>query len=165
MNSTTPIDPSVVRPLSTNPLPVNKQAARIFWKAPWWAKLPLEDKEALIRIPARIEDLINTTNAPPERPGNKHNQIQDRRGHKMKNKHGLVVLIIGYAYCRPLNPRNVKRLELWHQGHNWCHATVNEKVRAQAHFWYAFSKGQIIIICTRNSKWKMAGNYEPLSLA
>lgn len=127
---------------------IDKQASKIFWKAPWWAKLPEEDKKEIIVAELKMEDFVDVNQAPPIRPGGKGNQISDIRGQKVKHrKYGWVALITGYAYARKTRLLATK---------------INGvTLRENEQRWYAICGGSVGIIKYRN--WKMAGNYEPVT--
>jgi hypothetical protein len=139
------------------------QAAKIFWKAPWWAKLPPEDKAEIIRTETKLEDLVDVFAAPPERPGGGHNQIPDLRGTKVKHKErGIVALVMGYAYAKQLRYKRTTYQQRWWSGNSW--QTVQRKGDVSLRneqMWYAFFEGRIAVINQRN--WKLAGNYEPIT--
>lgn len=155
---------SIARPLETHGKPVNFQACKVFWKCPWWAKLPEEDKVQLTHSTTKVEDLVNVFNAPPVRPGGRHNQIVDLRGTKVRHKDkGLVALVLGYAYSSHsgLRARKVKD-RVWFQGHSWVYAKEKQAPkRENQQRWYAFFEGEVQVI--NGSNWKMTGNYEPIT--
>ena len=144
--------------------PVNMQAAKIFWKAPWWAKLPPEDKEEMIHTVTKLENLVDVYQPPPQRPGGRHNQIPDLRGTKVRHKkQGIVALVLGYAYAKASHlTRGDQKRELWWTGNGWATATTKGNLKhVNEQRWYAFFEGDVQIIKSRN--WAMAGNYEPIT--
>jgi hypothetical protein len=150
--------------LATHGRPVNLQAAKIFWKAPWWAKLPIEDKEEIVRTEVKLEDLVDVFSAPPLLPGSAHNQIKDWRGWKVKHKGlGIVALVLGYAYAGrgSLRARKTVTSRFWN-GSTWSSAKMDLlSSRGRAHRWYAFFQGEVNIIEVQN--WSAVGNYEPIT--
>ena len=154
--------------LTTHIRPINLQAAKVFWKAPWWAKISLEDKTEVIRTTAKIEDLVDVNCPPPTRPGGGHNQIPDLRGTKVRHKsRGLVALVLGYAFSAPQS-HNVRRdnrtnhQTVWWNGNNW-NSVENQGSRGfrNEQRWYALFEGKVQIIKSRH--WKLAGNYDRIT--
>jgi hypothetical protein len=73
-------------------LPVNKLAGKLFWKAPWWAKLNQEEKDSLVAIehatPPAI--LIEYNREPPK-------TLKDHRGERIKWRCGEIGIVTGFG--------------------------------------------------------------------
>ena len=82
----------------TNTTPVNKQAAMLFWKSPWWAKCP-ETSKKTIKAPDGIDlsKLIDYTCPAPRKSGGHEEQCKDWRGVKIIFDNGDKAVITGYA--------------------------------------------------------------------
>ena len=158
-------DSGIVKPLATNSRPINMQAARLFWKSPWWAKVPIEDKQELLAIKLKIEDLVDVTNPPPKRPGGPLNQIHDARGQKVKSPAGTIVgLVLGYAHSKP-GKRRAKKDSLTGRfvGNTWeTFEFRRPSGRMQTHYWYVYFYGEVHVVSF--DKWKPTGIYEAISV-
>lgn len=89
-------------------IPVNKMAASMFWKTPYWAEAPLKTKmhvEEFIKPECIIN--IDYFRAPPE-VRVKETPPPDRRGIIFKYKNGTKAVITGFAFHKDL-PRIRKR--------------------------------------------------------
>jgi hypothetical protein len=81
--------------------PVNKQAALLLAKAPWWAHYAQPAKKAVLEIvekqKVKWDDLLSYTNPPPQQSFRKNQAIRDKRGLRIRFKDGLIGTVIGYA--------------------------------------------------------------------
>lgn len=88
---------------SINRDPIDKQSSKIFWKAPWWAKAPPEDKKHFEKVLEKAletvdyKTLLNYTNPPPQRIGNEYQQIKDKRGYTVLWTSGNTGVVLGFA--------------------------------------------------------------------
>ena len=101
--------------------PIDKQSSKIFWKAPWWAKAPPEDKNHFEKVLEKAletvdyKTLLNYTNPPPKRIGDVHNQIKDKRGYTVLWKSGNTGVVLGYAEAqiKPYKRTRIRRAIYW----------------------------------------------------
>jgi hypothetical protein len=104
--------------------PVDKQASKVLWKAPWWALYPEPAKMAIREVEKKHswEAWIDFTKAPPVKNGG--TQITDLRGKKFsvdlfkktpigREKVGEVeATIVGYSRISK-NPTGTSRSQCW----------------------------------------------------
>ena len=115
--------------LSISRDPIDKQSSKIFWKAPWWAKAPPEDKdhfEKVLEKALEIVDyktLLNYTNPPPTRIGDLQQQIKDKRGYTVLWSSGSTGVVLGYAEAqkKPYKGTRMRRAIYW-----WVLSTDNQ---------------------------------------
>lgn len=123
--------------------PVNKQAALLLAKAPWWAHYPEPAKKAVLEIAAKPDvkwdDLLSYTNPPPE-PLKGQQPLQDKRGVKLKFSDGSIGVVTGYASKRVVfTPRR-------RSSHNAKPGETPLIVRREAmniHYWWINKNGNM----------------------
>ena len=119
--------------------PINKRAAMIIQKAPWWAQ-PLPEKQAIINAvvattPLKIEDLISTTNPPP--PG-----VEDRRGLVFNG-----ITVLGYADSKDKNTRRTKKSSGSKKPKTWVGSGYDHNLHSNGipkiRYWWVIKNNEI----------------------
>ena len=137
-----------------NAVPVDRLAASMFWKMPWWADVPehvaMPIARAVLddRLPPEAIN-IDYFKGPPKRSGqeNRDQDIPDRRGWYVRFESGRQGVITGYAHStvaiRNTSPKDKKRTDkpFWWRGDGWDNARVKTK-NVYNHRWWYFCDGR-----------------------
>lgn len=126
--------------------PINKQAAMMLSKAPWWAYPPPEVKKEIVEVAERIsvENLVSVTKPPPE-------NVIDRRGLTLFWANERKGLVVGYCHRESENMFRSQRsliLRSKYTGDNFNQSKIGREQRA-LHVWWVFSNGEFY-----PTKWK-----------
>jgi hypothetical protein len=122
--------------------PVNQQAAKMFWKSPWWAKPPDKPGVKYAQPPndVDLENLVDYRNPPPK-PRRGGTPLKDWRGVRLVAKRGgdLAVII---GYCEH-NGKSSK----WTRG--------GTRSNRKATYWWAIleKNGEIVRMCPAKKNW------------
>lgn len=141
-----------------NAIPVDRLAASMFWKTPWWAEVPEHVATLIARavLEERLQpEVINVDyfKEPPKRSTqeNRNQEIPDRRGWYVRFESGRQGVITGYAYStvaiRNTSPKDKKKTSkpFWWRGDGWDNARVKHK-NVYNHRWWVFGNGRFEII-------------------
>ena len=151
----------MVRPLATNPIPANKQASKIFWKAPWWSKLAEEEKDIVANYEAAIEEkLLVEYGKPAPFDRNKVFQTEDKRGRRILFSDGAVGVVTGFHHeVMKLRNTGSDRTSTWYHNGNQYSATPKQRVPTSRTWWCLVNGEMRLINFRRTHSWKEVGNY------
>lgn len=129
-----------------NDMPVNKLAASMFWKTPWWAEV--KESVAFPVMKAVLEERLKpeTVNIdyfkpPPLDYDTVNNNMHplDRRGWILKYGNGEIGVITGYAddIVRSVNvrPRDRNRKPPWWVGDGWDGSKLKKQLKHNHRWW------------------------------
>ena len=131
--------------------PVNLIAAKLLWKAPWWAKYPEPAKAVIVKLPLAAEwsAWVDFTKSAPirKRPpwdSRPHPQITERRGHILRWRDGTEAMVIGYAdeVARVINTRKYLEKPPWWVGGGWDPRRPHREIRI-LHAWWVVIEDKI----------------------
>lgn len=151
----------VVRPLATNPIPVNKQASKIFWKAPWWAKLTEEEKEIVAVYESTVDGKRLVEYGKPQPfDRDKTFQAEDKRGRRILFSDGSVGVVTGFHHeVMKLRNTGSNRTSTWYRNGNQYSARAKQRV-ATSRTWWCLVNGEMRLVnFKRPHAWKEVGNY------
>jgi hypothetical protein len=114
--------------------PVNKQAAMLLAKAPWWAHYPEKAKAAVERLADRHEWSVvcDSTKAPPS-------GIEDKRGVQILSKDYSARTVIGYSHSRlkgSAKKPKPKNKPSWWIGEGWNPNYPHWAPAEKIHYWW-----------------------------
>lgn len=151
----------MVRPLATNPIPVNRQASKVFWKSPWWAKLAEEEKQIVSDYESAIEEKVLVEyGKPPSYDRGKVFQTEDKRGRRILFPDGSVGVVTGFHHeTMKLRNTGSGRISVWY--HNGSQYAAPAKQRwPTSRTWWCLVNGEMRLInFRRRHLWKEVGNY------
>jgi len=119
--------------------PVNLAASRLFWKAPWWAKVEEKEKikfESVARV-TETKVLISYTNPP-------QGMCKDRRGSRLRWLNGDRGITTGFHHrvnrARMRSPGHSNSTGYWFwNGASFAKSERCLKNDARADFWWVFN--------------------------
>jgi hypothetical protein len=106
--------------------PVNLDAARVLWRAPWWAKVSIPDRPLVesAALNFKAEDFVNVTMGPPE-------SVEDKRGTRIVWFSGTWGTITGFCQIRPYFHNGISNSKFFGK---------RQKILIRKHrFWWALS--------------------------
>lgn len=134
--------------------PINLQASKVFWKCPWWAKAPPEERKAIEKSAEKLDykTLIDYTKAPPIVP-REYTPVMDRRGFTVLWSDGNAGRVIGYAETKII-----------HREKNFPNGIRKMKTERVLFWWVIDQNGEFIKVkCKANGKHTKARFYPPCS--
>jgi hypothetical protein len=123
-----------------NEKPVNITAARMLWRAPWWAKVDEPAQKAVRENPPvkTLQELVNLTSPPPE-------GCNDLRGHRRGE-----FLIIGHAESIQHQVMHKTHKPNYWVGDGWV--TRKTKQWERRHWWWCIDLRTGEIVMKNNKK-------------
>jgi hypothetical protein len=152
--------------LIAHPEPIDRQASKMFWKAPWWAQYPEPAKRAILEVKNDVswEAFVNYINPPPNKGRPEGNKLKDRRGETVQDKLGFVAKIIGYSRSCPPGEVQVRlrarSKPIWFRGDGWNDKQLNKDTYGAGAIWWAVVDGFVTEVWQgpRRSYWRV---YKP----
>lgn len=113
--------------------PINRQAAIMFSRAPWWAMAPIETQNAIEKCsePFELAKVIDLTKPPPH-------DLFDRRGTRIVWKNGDRAIITGFGHHKKKwKNRNLANNSKpsWWVGQGWDTRHSNKMSRNITYWW------------------------------
>ena len=150
--------------------PVDSLARRLFWKAPWWAKVPDDEKRQIEKTAERISTrvFVDYFKEPPV--GTKRFQIFDLRGVKIrfeKGEHkGQCAIITGFGFEKRkevCTRKNRNTFWAW-QGHGYSEFKHYSSVVVKRKWWaMLIDSGEFVTIDSahRKGRWVIVRGADP----
>jgi len=137
--------------ITRNRIPINKMAAMVTSKAPWWAQPLPEKKKKKIKTPLKIEEIISVTNEPPDH---------------IRNRIGLIFggyTVIGYADSKDSlrkihKSSGSKQPPVW-VGSGYDYRKQSNGVRKIRWWWVIATDGEISRVKWDKIKFRGVGNF------
>lgn len=133
--------------------PINRVAARLLRKAPWWAQYPEPAKEAIQSVKAdySIEEWVDITKAPP-------GDVEDKRGVRIEWPNGARGVIVGYAHwTEGKHSGKAGKPRYWKDYNEWDPMRRKGAIR-RVHSWWVESNGELRTMKWRTGRrWKIIG--------
>lgn len=129
-----------------NSRPVNLQAARLLWRAPWWARLDVEDKALCVQAIARWEEK-RVVDYFKEPAGN----LEDRRGCKVQFRNGETGIITGFQERVICIKKKRGQMQSWYYMGKLYRARGDATEDRRVRWWVLLSSGEFRIFDSRDT--------------